>query len=52
MLLKKGNQIKVIAGTALCQGLLIQSRLGISMRTLSPFYIGRMYLKKSTLVFH
>ncbi len=42
------NNIKVVAGTALCQGLLIQSRLGITMRTLSPFYIGRMYFKKAT----
>lgn len=42
------NKINVVAGTALCQGLLLQSRLGISLRTLSPFYIGRMYLKEST----
>ena len=44
----KKNGLSIIAGTVFCQGLLIESPTEIILRTLSPFYLGRMLLKKSS----
>lgn len=44
----KRNGLSVIAGTVFCQGLLIESPSEIILRTLSPFYLGRMILKKNS----
>ncbi len=44
----KKNGLSIIAGTVFCQGLLIESPTEIILRTLSPFYLGRMILKKSS----
>ena len=44
----KNNGLSIVAGTILCQGLLIDSSFKIILRSLSPFYLGRMILKKET----
>ena len=42
------NNISVKVGTALCQGLLINSPLEIVKRSLSPFYAARLVLSSNT----
>ena len=44
----KKNDIKILAGTSLCQGLLIDSILKIFLRSRSTFYLVRAFLKKET----
>ncbi len=44
----KKNNLEVIAGTVLCQGLLLESPLKIFFRNRSPFYLGRFIFKKDT----
>ncbi|MBK16601.1 MAG: hypothetical protein CMK49_01100 [Prochlorococcus sp. SP3034] len=47
----KKNNLKIFAGTSLCQGLLISSVLKIFLRTKSPFYLGRALINKDTKKF-
>jgi len=44
----KKNDIQIFAGTSLCQGLLLDSILKIFLRSRSPFYLARAFLKKET----
>ena len=44
----KENDIQVFAGTSLCQGFLIDSIFKIFLRSRSPFYLARAFLKKET----
>tara|TARA_Y100001968_G_C19317046_1_gene697278 strand:- start:128 stop:1018 length:891 start_codon:yes stop_codon:yes gene_type:complete len=44
----KKNDIQIFAGTSLCQGLLLDSILKLFIRSRSPFYLARAFLKKET----
>ena len=44
----KKEGLSIICGTVFCQGLLLESPGEIILRTLSPFYLGRLILKKQT----
>jgi len=44
----KKNDISIFAGTVLCQGLLINSIHEIFIRTFSPFYLGRTFVREQS----
>ena len=44
----KRNNLKIFAGTTLCQGFLLSSILKMFLRTKSPFYLARAILNKDT----
>ena len=44
----KKNNLKIFAGTTLCQGFLLSSILQTFLRTRSPFYLARSFLSKDS----